>query len=134
MEGRDPAEARRDPAGVQAEIERTQRRLAWAVDEIVDRTSPRNVARRGWQRMRDTGVHLAGGARAMATGDGTIRLESHVVEPPEGSVLLKGDDEVVSTYASRSAVPTEAVLLGLGAGLVVTVGLVVMWRRRSKRR
>ncbi len=132
MEGREPSEARRDPAGVQAEIERAQRRLAWAVDEIVDRTSPRNVARRGLDRARDCGTQVLGGARSLVAGD-AVRLESHVVDPPEGTVMAKGDDEVVSTYTSRASLPTEAVLLGAGAGLVVTIGLVVMWRRRAKR-
>ncbi|MBB4929994.1 hypothetical protein F4561_000814 [Lipingzhangella halophila] len=133
MEGRDPSEARRDPAGVQAEIERAQRRLAWAVDEIVDRTSPRNVAQRSWGRVRDSGTRLFGGARALVTGD-AVRLESHVVEPPEGTVMIKGDGEVVSTYAAPRSLPTEAVLLGAGAGLVVTIGLVAMWRRHRKQR
>lgn len=60
MEERDPSAAPRDPAGVQAEIERTQRRLATAVDGISDRTKPGNVARRGWGRVRGTGARLAG--------------------------------------------------------------------------
>ncbi|RNL85492.1 DUF3618 domain-containing protein [Halostreptopolyspora alba] len=133
MEGHDPSQARRDPAGVQAEIERAQRRLAWAIDEIVDRTSPKSVARRSWGRARDCGARLFGGARSLVTGD-AVRLESHVVDPPEGTVMTKGDDEVVSTYAARGSLPREAVILGVGAGLTVTVGLVAMWRRRAKRR
>lgn len=131
MEGHAPSQARRDPAGVQAEIERAQRRLAWAVDEIVDRTSPKSVARRSWDRVRGCGARLFGGARSLVTGD-AVRLESHVVEPPEGTVMVKGDDEVVSTYAARGSLSTGTVLLGASAGLVVTVGLVAVWRRAKQ--
>ena len=37
----------RTPAEIEAEIERTRRRLANTVDAIADRVSPANVARRG---------------------------------------------------------------------------------------
>ncbi|MDA8370874.1 MAG: DUF3618 domain-containing protein [Nocardiopsaceae bacterium] len=134
MEGRDPAGARRDPASVQAEIERTQRRLAQAVDEIADRANPRSAARRSWNRVRDTGGYLAEEARALVVGGGAVRVESHVVDPPEGSVRLKGDDDVVSTYTSRGQLPPEALLLGAGVALVVTVGVVALVRRRATRR
>ncbi|PSK92255.1 uncharacterized protein DUF3618 [Murinocardiopsis flavida] len=134
MEERDPAGERRDPANVQAEIERTQQRLAWSIDELVDRTSPKNVARRGWHRVLDAGDQLVGEARALVTGSTAVRLDSHVIEPPEGSVRLRGDEEVVSTYSTRGPIPPEAVLVGVGVGLVVTVGLVIAWRKRAKRR
>ncbi|MFC3999653.1 DUF3618 domain-containing protein [Nocardiopsis sediminis] len=132
MEGRDPAGTRRDPATVQAEIERAQRALARAVDEIADRTNPRNAARRGFDRVRDVGGFLADEAWSLVTSGGAVREESHVVEPPEGSVRLKGDDEVVSTYRARTRVSPEAVILGAGIGLVVTVGVIALVRRRAK--
>ncbi|GAB3210580.1 DUF3618 domain-containing protein [Marinactinospora thermotolerans] len=129
-EGRDPAGARRDPAAVQAEIERVQARLARTIDEITDRTKPANVARRGWEQVRGAGEHLVEEARSLVSGSGAVRLGSHVVEPPEGSVRLKGDDEVVTTYSTRAPLPPELVALGVGVGLAVVVGVVVAWRRR----
>ncbi|ASU82782.1 DUF3618 domain-containing protein [Nocardiopsis gilva YIM 90087] len=133
MEDRDPAGARRDPASVQAEIERTQQRLAWAIDEISDRANPRNVARRSWGQVCRTGTYLAEKARALVAGGGAVRVESHVEEPPKGSIRLKGDDEVVSTYTTRGQLPPEVVLLGVGVGVVATVGVIAMWRRKRKR-
>ncbi|MFC7330000.1 DUF3618 domain-containing protein [Marinactinospora rubrisoli] len=132
MEGRDPARARRDPASLQAEIERTQARLVSSMDAIADRTNPRNAARRGLRQLRDAGGHLVEEARTLVTG-GAVRLDSEVVEPPEGSVRLKHDDEVVSTYSARRSLPPEAVAVGVGVGVVVAVGLVVLWRRRRRR-
>lgn len=134
MEERDPAAKRRDPATVQAEIERTQQRLAWSIDEVVDRTNPKNIARRGWHRVRETGDQLVEEARAMVTGSNTVRVDSKVIEAPEGSVRLRGDEEVVSTYSTRGSLPPEVALIGVGVGLVLTVGLVVAWRRRAGRR
>ncbi|MBV2362661.1 DUF3618 domain-containing protein [Streptomonospora nanhaiensis] len=134
MEERDPAAAPRDPATVQAEIERVQRRLAQTVDEIADRTKPANVARRGWQRVRGAGSHLAEEARALVAGGGAVRLDSHVVEPPEGSVLVQGDGEVVSTYTSRARLSPEVLILGAGVGLALTVGLIAMVRRSRRGR
>ncbi|MUL39921.1 DUF3618 domain-containing protein [Streptomonospora sp. PA3] len=132
MEERDPAAVPRDPASVQAEIERTQRRVAMALDGIVERTKPANVARRGWGRVRERGSHLAEEARALVAGGKAVRLDSHVVEPPEGSVRLRGDDEVVSTYRSGGRVAPELLLLGAGVGVVVAVGVVAMARRRRR--
>ncbi|WP_067963637.1 DUF3618 domain-containing protein [Nocardiopsis trehalosi] len=133
MEGRDPARARREPAQVQAEIERTQRRLAAAIDGITDRTNPRNVARRGFDRVRDVGGHLAEEARVLVSGGGAVRGESHEIEPPEGTVRLRGDGEVVTTYTARGPLPTEVLILGAGVGLVVVIGVVALVRRRARR-
>ncbi|RCV48824.1 DUF3618 domain-containing protein [Marinitenerispora sediminis] len=132
MEGRDPARARRDPASVQAEIERTQARLVSNVDAIADRTNPRNAARRGLRQLRDAGGHLVEEARTLVGGGGAVRIDTEVVEAPEGSVRLKHDDEVVSTYSTRGQLPPEAVLIGVGVGVVVVVGLAVLWRRRRR--
>ncbi|GAB3457138.1 hypothetical protein GCM10027570_39390 [Streptomonospora sediminis] len=132
MEERDPAARPRDFAVVQAEIERTQRRLTAAVDGIADRTKPANMARRSWERVRGTGSHLAEEARALVVGGKAVRLDSQVVDPPEGSVRLQGDEEVVSTYTSRSRIAPEVLILGAGVGLAVTVGVVAMVRRRRR--
>ena len=133
MEARDPAGARRDPAGVQTEIEQTQRRLAAVLDELTDRTRPANVARRGAQRLRGAGERLVDEAKALATGS-AVRVDRHTEEPPQGSVRLKGEDEVVSTYSTRGQVPPELIVFGAGVGLALAVGTVAYLRRRSKRR
>ncbi|KIH99914.1 hypothetical protein LP52_04685 [Streptomonospora alba] len=130
MEEREPAAMPRDPAGVQAEIERTQQRLSTALDGIADRTKPANVARRGWGRVRGTGSRLVDEARSLVTGGRAVRLDSHVVDPPEGSVRLRGDEEVVSTYTHRGRVAPEMLILGAGLGVAVAVGVVAMARRR----
>ncbi|GAA4950345.1 hypothetical protein GCM10023224_38290 [Streptomonospora halophila] len=132
MEERESAPLPRDAAGVQAEIERRQRRLSEALDGIVDRTKPANVARRSWKRVRGAGSNLADEARALVVGGRAVRLDSHVVEPPEGSVRLRGDDEVVSTYTSRGRLAPEVLILGAGVGVVVAVGVAAMVRRRRR--
>ncbi|GAA3763527.1 DUF3618 domain-containing protein [Salinactinospora qingdaonensis] len=133
MDGRDPGGARRDPAIVQAEIERAQQRLVVALDEIVDRTSPKRVARRQWQHVRDSGGHLLEEVRALIAGEEAVRVDRSEVEPSEGAVMLKGDSQAVSTYRSRGAGPPAAVVAGVGAGVAVAVGAVVLWRRRRRR-
>lgn len=120
---------RPDPAELQREIEAAQRRLASTIDELAERASPRAIAKRSLRDLRDTGSALAEEARAMATGAHLVRRESHIVDPPEGSVVRKGDEEVVTTYEPRS-LPREAVLLGLGVGAVAAVGLAIWWRRK----
>lgn len=132
MEGRDPAGPQRDPASVQAEIEQVQARLATAIDALVDRTSPKNVARRGLDRLRDTGENLAEEARALVTGSAVLRKGSESVEPGEGDVLVRGEGEVVADYELRRP-PSPAVLVGIGVGVLVAVGVVVALRRRRGR-
>ncbi|WP_017592680.1 DUF3618 domain-containing protein [Nocardiopsis potens] len=132
MEEIGPAGARRDPAGVRAEIEQVQRRLAATLDELNDRTRPANLARRGAERLRGAGERLVDEARALATGS-AVRVDSRVEDPPQGSVMLKGEDEVVSTYSTRGQLPPEALILGAGVGIAVVVGVVALVRRRAKR-
>ncbi|MDA2803723.1 DUF3618 domain-containing protein [Nocardiopsis suaedae] len=131
MEARGPAGARRDPAGVQAEIEQVQRRIATTLDELADRAKPANVARRGAERLREAGGRLADEARAVVSG-GAVRLDSRTEEPPEGSIRLKGEDEVVSTYTTRGQLPPEALILGAGIGAAVVVGVVALVRRKRR--
>ncbi|TDQ46621.1 DUF3618 domain-containing protein [Actinorugispora endophytica] len=132
MEGRDPAGPQRDPASVQADIERAQARLAFAIDELVDRTSPRSVARRGLGRLRDTGENLVEEARALVTGSPVLRRDSRLVEPDEGAILVKGEDEVVADYELRRP-PSPALLIGVGVGVAVAVGVAIVLRRRRRR-
>lgn len=131
MAGRD-TQAPQTPAEVQAEIEREQQLLAQTLDELTEQARPANIARRGLNRARSTGAHLAEEARALVLG-GAVRMESHPVEPPEGSIRLKGDEDMVTTYQARGRLPAEALILGAGVGLAVAVG-VVAWAVRRRRR
>ncbi|QVQ54139.1 DUF3618 domain-containing protein [Spiractinospora alimapuensis] len=120
------------PVELRREIEAAQRRLTATVDELAERASPRGIAKRGLRDLRGAGEALLEEARAVATGAQTVRRNSEVVEPPQGSVLLKGDDEVVSTYEPR-ALPPGAIVVGVGVGVVAAAG-VVIWLRRRRRR
>jgi hypothetical protein len=125
-------EPRRTPAEIEAEINREQRRLAETIDELVVTATPANIARRQVAKVKETGGRILDEARALVIGGGAVRVESHLVEPEEGSILLKGDDEVVSTYQSRRRLPPEAVILAVGVGAVVAVGVVALIARRRR--
>ncbi|RKS10485.1 uncharacterized protein DUF3618 [Nocardiopsis sp. Huas11] len=130
MTGRD-TEPRQTPAEVEAEINREQRQLARTLDELGEQARPANIARRQVAKAKERGTRLVDEARALVVG-GAVRVESHLVEPEEGSIRLKGDDDVVTTYEARGRISTEALLLMAGIGAVVTAG-VVAWAVRRKR-
>lgn len=133
MPRRKPVGPQRDPAAVQAEIEQVQQRLAASIDELVERTNPKNVAKRGLEKALHTGSQLVEEARAIAAGNPVRRKSSRVVEPPEGSILVSGEDEVVTEYELRQP-PSPALLVGVGVGVAVAaVGVLILLRRRSKR-
>jgi hypothetical protein len=64
----------RDPDALLSEIERTRQDLARTIDELTDRVSPGNVARRATARLREQAsrpeVRLAGAAIAAAVALG----------------------------------------------------------------
>ena len=132
MTGRD-TEPRQTPAQVQAEIDREQRRLAETLDELSEQARPANIARRQFSKVKEHGTRVFDEARALVVGGGAVRVESHLVQPEEGSIVLKGDDKVVTTYQSRGQLPPEVLILAAGVGTVIAVG-VIAWavRRRSK--
>lgn len=132
MTGRD-TESRQSPAELQAEITREQQRLAQTLEELGEQARPANVARRQMTKVRERGSRLVDEARALVVGGGAVRVESHLVEPEEGSVVLKGDDEVVTTYQSRGQLPPEVMILAAGVGAVVAVGVVAWVVRRSRK-
>ena len=68
MPRRKPVGPQRDPAAVQAEIEQVQQRLAASIDELAERTHPKNVAKRGLAKVRHAGSQLVEEARAIASG------------------------------------------------------------------
>lgn len=120
------------PADLQREIESAQRRLAVTIDELAERTSPGGIARRQVRGLRKAGSSLVEEVRAVATGAQTVRRDSRVVDPPEGSVVAKGDEEIVTTYEPRRF-PSVPVLVGVGVGVGVAVAAgVAIWVRRSR--
>ena len=126
-------EPRQTAAEVQAEIEREQRRLAETLDELGVQARPANIARRQVAKAKERGTRILDEARALVVGGGAVRVESHLVHPEEGSIVVKGDDKVVTTYQSRGQLPPEALILAAGVGAVIAVG-VVAWAVRRKRK
>jgi hypothetical protein len=58
-----PPAGSRSPAEIEREIEATRARLATSIDELADRVSPKNVAKRGAEKARLTVVDEAGAPR-----------------------------------------------------------------------
>ncbi|NYH53848.1 MULTISPECIES: DUF3618 domain-containing protein [Nocardiopsis] len=131
MTGRDTG-PRQTPADIEAEINREQRRLAETLDQLSVQARPANIARRQVERARERGARIVDEARALVVGGGAVRVESRPVEPEEGSIVVKGDNEVVTTYQSRGQLPPEAVILAVTVGAVVAAG-VVAWAVRRRR-
>ncbi|TDC68301.1 DUF3618 domain-containing protein [Actinomadura sp. GC306] len=96
-----------DPEALDRYIERNLQELARTVDEVADRVNPKNVARRGADRLKEEAGQVAKvvGALVGAPSDDA---------GPEGGGLDK-----------------RVVLAGVGA---VTVAALVLWSRRRRRR
>jgi len=133
MSSSDTIEPRQTPAEIQSEIDREQRQFAETLDALEVAARPGNIARRQLGKVRERGARLVDEAWALVLGGGAVRLESRLVEPEEGSIVVKGDEEVITTYQSRGQLPPEAVILAAGVGTVVAVG-VVAWAVRRKRK
>ncbi|MBE3001883.1 DUF3618 domain-containing protein [Nocardiopsis sp. HNM0947] len=133
MSSSDTTEPRQTPAEIQAEIDREQRQFAETLDALEEAARPGNIARRQIGKAKERGSRLVDEARALVLGGGAVRLDSRLVEPEEGSIVVKGDEEVITTYQSRGRLPPEAVVLAVGIGTVVAVG-VVAWAVRRKRK
>lgn len=91
------------------EFEEARGRLDTTLHEVAERTRPANMARRGMQHLRAVSVDLL---------EGAARLDSSA----------RNDDQ------ESAEIPREAVLFGVGAGVVVTVGLALWLRRRRLNR
>src|SRR5699024_3139703 len=132
MTGRE-TEPSQTPDQVQGEIDREQRRLAETLETLSVASRPYKIARRQIDRPRRNGSRLVDEARALVLGGGAVRVESRLVEPEEGSIVLKGDEKVVTTYQTRGQLPPETIILAVGVGAVVTVGVVAWVVRRKKK-
>lgn len=95
-----------DPEELERHIERARLELARTVDELADRVSPRNVAHRGVERVKEEAGEVAKAFGAL--------------------VRPAGDDE------DGQGVDKRVLLAGVGAA--VTVAALVLWRRRRRRR
>ncbi|MBT2209165.1 MULTISPECIES: DUF3618 domain-containing protein [Actinomadura] len=102
------ADRARDPEALERQIERTRLELARTIDELADRVNPKNVARRGADRLKEEAAHVAQAVGAIVRPDG------------------EGDGE-------EPGGPDRRLLLA-GAGVAVTVTVLVLWRRKRKRR
>ncbi|GLW63565.1 hypothetical protein Arub01_18090 [Actinomadura rubrobrunea] len=99
------ADRARDPEALEREIERTRQELARTIDALADRVSPRNVAQRGAERIKEEAGQVAKVARAM-------------LAPPDGGRTgERGGDR-------------RALLIGIG--VAVTITAFVVWRRRRR--
>ena len=58
-----PAAPQRTPAEIERDIEATRARLAGSIDELADRVSPKNVAKRGADKAKLTVVDEGGAPR-----------------------------------------------------------------------
>ncbi|TDB89577.1 DUF3618 domain-containing protein [Actinomadura sp. 7K534] len=96
-----------DPEALERYIERNVQELARTVDEIADRTNPKNVARRGADRLKEEAGQVAKAVGAM--------------------IGAPADDD-----PERGGVDKRVVLAGVGAA--VTVAALVLWSRRRRRR
>jgi uncharacterized protein DUF3618 len=100
------ADNARDPEELEREIERTREDLAGTIDEIADRLSPRNVARRGVERAKNEA-----GQAATAVG----------------MMVVPRDPESGEPQLNPRAV-------GTGAVVVVGLAVLILWRRGRRRR
>ncbi|CND54722.1 Protein of uncharacterised function (DUF3618) [Mycobacterium tuberculosis] len=96
-----------DPEEIERYLAGTRQDLARTVDEIATRVSPRNVAHRGVERVKEEA--------------------GQVVKAFGALVAPSGDDE-----DGQGGVDKRVVLAGVGAA--VTVAALVLWGRRRRRR
>ncbi|GAA0579182.1 DUF3618 domain-containing protein [Actinomadura livida] len=96
-----------DPEALERYIERNVQELARTVDEIADRTNPKNVARRGADRLKEEAGQVAKAVGAM------IGAPADADDPERGGI----DKRVV-----------------LAGAAAVTVAALVLWSRRRRRR
>ncbi|NDU71221.1 DUF3618 domain-containing protein [Actinomadura sp. DSM 109109] len=100
------ADMSRDPEALEREIERSRQQLARTIDELADRVSPRNVAQRGAERLKE---------------------EADQVAKALGAMVRPGDEDGEGGQLDR-----RLVLAGVGAAVIVTA--LVLRRRRRRRR
>jgi hypothetical protein len=101
------ADRARDPEALEREIERTRDELARTIDALADRVSPKKVASRGVARLKEEAEHVA-----VAVGT--------MIAPP-------GPEDAEGIARRNTAIM-------VGAGVALTVTVLVLWRGRRRRR
>ncbi|GAA4231444.1 hypothetical protein GCM10022254_28620 [Actinomadura meridiana] len=102
------ADRSRSPDELEREIELRRERLARTVDEFATRVSPKHVAQRGAERLREEAGQVA-------------RVVGAAVRPAHDD-----DDE------DGGGIDKRLVLVGVGAAVTVTA--LILWGRRRRRR
>ena len=102
MPRRKPVGPQRDPAAVQAEIEQVQQRLAASIDELVERTHPKNVAKRGLAKVRHAGSQLVEEARAIASGNPVRRKSSRTTWHRSGTRMTPGKRQSITSTTNTT--------------------------------
>lgn len=126
-----------NPDALQQEIERTQQELARTVDSIVDRVSPKNVARRGADQIKVKTASIKGdieSATKKLPGGGQQDEDFHAElvsrdsdsNPGGAHASEQAGQSMATTVRTLVAHPTA---IAVGAGVVLVV-VVVAWRRR----
>ena len=130
------AETGRNADALQQEIERTRDELARTVDNIADRVSPKNVAQRTFQQVKDDAAAArkklpSGGGTNDSHGDlATQEIESQA--PSGGSHRATGSSSTAMGAVGQTLQANRTVVL-VAAGVVVAVTVVtVATRRRGK--
>jgi len=114
-----------DPDGLERQIEATRAELARTIDSIADRVAPKNVARRGVEKVKEQAEHVV--ETLSGSLGGVVRGDSHRVDPESGIA-----DDIMSTDYRRLPV-SRGVLIG-GAVAVAAVTTIIVLRRRRRRR
>ncbi|RKS76818.1 uncharacterized protein DUF3618 [Actinomadura pelletieri DSM 43383] len=105
------ADSARSPDELEREIEIRRQRLARTVDEFAARVSPKNVAQRGTERLKEEAGQVA---RAVGA-------------------IMRPDDAAVEAKDPAGGGPDKRLVL-VGVGAAVTVTALILWGRRRRRR
>lgn len=129
------ADNARDPAALEREIDRTREELARTIDEIVDRVSPKRAAKRRVELFRANAEHFRETVGAKVGADGARSAPARLRELQRGQVGGEGAAGPASegylgstTYAVRRG----KLSLVVGAGVLLAVAGVVVWRMRQR--
>ncbi|MFC4589303.1 DUF3618 domain-containing protein [Sphaerisporangium corydalis] len=114
------------PEALERDIERTRAELAYTVDAIVDRVSPKRVAERGVAKVKANAGELVAAARDLVAGHPPrhAELRAYGGEP----AAYGEDDGWQDDFPARNLAP---ILIGVGA--IVVVGALIAIRRRRTR-
>jgi Protein of unknown function (DUF3618). len=96
------ADRARDPEALEREIERTRAELARTIDALAERINPKNVASRSLARVREEAVQVAAAV---------------------GTIIAQPDSD------DHEAITRRKTAILVGAGVALTVSVLVLWRR-----